>query len=168
MPTRAHDGAMRVLWERAVPGVVCAMAILLLAFTACAGSPLHQKFAKVTPSPVATAVPRIEDINQRMADNTAYRQRRQPHAADAVALSQAAADLNDEPSVEQAITDRPALQGAYVESPQSKVLTTANPSAVVVLEHRSACLIGEHGPISSVVYVVGMTLDGGCVALYGH
>jgi hypothetical protein len=120
------------------------------------------------------------DPNLQMQSNSRYLQRRDPTPADAAAVGPAAVDLQrvfedlrarglyDKTSVQRAIAAYSPLDGALVHPPQSENLFTVGARVVVVLEHGSACLIGEHGPTASVVNVVGHTLDGGCEALYGH
>jgi hypothetical protein len=144
-----------------------------------AGLPIcRQEDEKRTPG---TPAPCLSlDPQRQIQDNLAYLQRAKPRAEDAAALAGAAADLRqvfealrargvyDRASASQPVTDRPSLNRARVEPPDHLKLTTGGATVVVVLEHGSACLIGEHGPTESKVSVVGRTLDGGCEALYGH
>jgi hypothetical protein len=135
----------------------------------------YQKEGMPTPAPCISFNP-----EQQIIDSARPRDRRSPQPSDAAALAPAAADLNrvfadlrarqvyDLASVQQAVNAYGSLRGASVHTPQSEKLETVHPQVVVVLELASACLIGEHGAAESVVYVVGLTLDGGCEALYGH
>jgi hypothetical protein len=138
--------------------------------------------AGATPSPCIYV-----DPNQNLIDNARYRQRRNPLPGDAAAFGPAAVDLNrvfvalrgrrafDVPSVSQAIAAYRSLLAARAYQPRNDEVAVpgqvADTTVVVVLElprYGSACLIGAHGPTQSEVSVVGSTLDGGCVALYGH
>lgn len=115
-----------------------------------------------------------------MRDNLRYLQRLKPKASDVAALHPAAADLQqafgdlrsrglyDVASVKQAIAGYQPLRQAAVHAPLHDKLSIPNVTVVVALEHGSACLIGEHGPTTSAVNVLGHTLDGACEAIYGH
>jgi hypothetical protein len=117
---------------------------------------------------------------RQVAGNLAYLQRRDPKPADVAALRPAAGDLNralqdlharqvsDDATTRQALLAYPTLDAARVHPPTSEKLFDPDTTVVVVLERGSACLIGELGPADESVHVVGVTLDGGCEALYGH
>jgi hypothetical protein len=115
-----------------------------------------------------------------MQQNLAYLQRRNPSPTDAAALGPAAAALQrvfsglrargqyDVDSAQKAVAAEPTLRSARVHPALNEKLPTVDARVVVVLEHSTACLIGAHGPSASPVAVVGLTLDGGCEAIYGH
>jgi hypothetical protein len=120
------------------------------------------------------------DPNQQFRDNTLYLRRMKPKDADRAALRSSATDLErvfgqlragglyDPASFQSAILPYPTLKNSLVHAPSNERLSTRDPTVVVVLEHGSACLLGEHGPTESVANVVGHTNDGGCEAQYGH
>lgn len=165
------------------PRVVCWM--LALALTAAAGCGSVRRpivaLPSPTPAPTATPSPSLPGFEQLVRDNSRYLDRRVPTTADAAGLQGAAAgelgrafqELRasgafDEPSVRATLAARPSFDGARVHAPLNERLFTRSPSAVVVLERGSACLIGEHGPQASEVHVVGRALDGGCEAIRGR
>lgn len=136
----------------------------------------YQKQGRPTPAPCISI-----DPYQQIRDNLRHLERMTPKPVDVAFLQPAAADLNralqdlraqglyDDVSVRQAIAGYKSLDGALVHPPHNnEKWSTRDARAVVVLAHASACLIGEHGPTTSVVNVVGHTNDGGCEALYGH
>ncbi len=156
----------------ATPTPLASASALILCNPAAAD---YQKAGTPTPAPCISVNP-----DQQIEDNLSHLQRRMPQPADAAALAPAASDLGgvfsalraqgvyDVAAVQQAGGAYPSLRQAHVHAPRSEKLTTVDARVVVVLEHGTACLMGEHGPTRSVVYVVGETLDGGCEALYGH
>lgn len=128
-----------------------------------------------TPGPCISINP-----EQQIQDNLRYLQRMQPGAVDVVALQAASVDLKqafaglrsrglyDVASARQAVGGYPSLRQASVHPPLNERLSTRDATVVLVLEHGSGCLIGEHGPTASVVNIVGHTMDGACEAVYGH
>ena len=135
----------------------------------------YRKAGAPTPSPCVSF-----DPDQQMRQNLAYLDRRSPSATDAAALAPAVSALQrvfddlrasgqyDLAAVQHAVAARPELQTARVHPPLSERLPTRDARVVVVLAHGTACLFGVHGPSASPVAVVGLTLDGGCEAIYGH
>jgi hypothetical protein len=148
--------------------------LTLAAIVACAGVATVIVLAVLSPPPGPVST------QQQIKDNGAPQQRRDPRPADAAALKPAAGDLDralqdlharhisDAASTRQALLAYPTLQTARVHPPTDEKLVDPDTTVVVVLEHGSACLIGELGPPDESVQVVGLTLDGGCEALYGH
>jgi hypothetical protein len=143
--------------------------------------PCSPESADEKQTPGQTPTPCISiDPTQNFRDNARYRERITPKPADVAALQAAASDLNrafaelraqglfSDASVRQAISRNRSLDGAWIHPPASEELATTGATALVVLQHTSACLIGEHGPNASVVTITGQTRDGGCEALYGH
>jgi hypothetical protein len=125
------------------------------------------------PPPIST--------QQQISDNLAYLQRRDPRPSDAAALAPAALDLDqvlqtldsqhivDDGATRQALLAYPPLGEAQVVRPiGNEKLFDSGTTVIVVLTHGSACLIGELGPASESVHMVGLTQDGACIARYGH
>ncbi len=135
----------------------------------------EKKQGSTTPAPCVSI-----NVEKQIQDNLKYLNRLSPQPTDVAALQGAASDLNqvfqalrdkglyDAASVQQTVGTKSSLAGARVRAPVTERLFTTHPTVVVFLEHRSACLIGEHGPERSVVNVVGQIADGGCEAVYGH